>query len=686
MEKYEKLTSPGQIGPVKTRNRMLKPAQSMHYAGNDGYISEANLGFYEKIAQSGIGLIVVEMAAVDYPEGHPSLKDLLIHEDRFVPRLAELAKLIHKYDVPAFLQITHSGPSHDPVEKSQPRAASTLKAEEMPRATYGPTLGLTIAEIEDLIEKFAKGAERAQKAGYDGIEVHGAHAYLLNSFFSPAWNKRTDKYGGSTENRARFACEILRAIKSRVGKDYPVGMRINGGEYGLARDGLTLEEAKAIAKLLAEAGVDYLHVSAFGYGAQYNRVTNPEQVFYPEAPRPLGPNLDGSRKGKGLLTLLAAGVKQAVSVPVVAVGRLDPETAEMALREGRADFVAMGRFVLADPESIKKTLEGREEDIAPCTACLSCVNAYGMGNAVICRINAAIGKEREYEIKPAAKPKKVTVIGGGPAGMEAARVAALRGHKVTLYEKESRLGGAVLILTMVKGTEVEDYTKLLAYFRTQLKKLGVTVRTGKTMDQAAVLAEKPDVVIVATGGIPALPEIKGINSKNVMPQGRLHQMVKPYLKLFGPLMLRRLTRLYLPVGEKVVIIGGGVEGTELAEFLVRRGRKVTLTDTRSELGIGMVGMTKARLLPWLEKKGVRLMPGVKYEEITDKGITLTAKDGKKETIPADTVLTALTLKPNYGIFEALKGKVPEVYIVGDAGEPHLILEAVATGFQTALKI
>lgn len=685
MGRFERLSQPGQIGPVKTRNRMVKPAQSMHFATDDGYVSDVNLGYYETIARSGVGLILVEMAAVDYPAGHPSLKDLLIHEDRFIPRLAELARVIHGFEVPAFLQITHCGPSHDPIEKSQPRSSSTMSLEELPRPTYGPTLGLTVAEIEDLIEKFALGAERAKKAGYDGIELHGAHAYLLNSFFSSAWNKRDDRYGGSLENRARFACEIIAAIKARTGKDFPVGIRVNGAEYGI-KSGLTIPEIQTIAQLLQQAGADFIHVSAYGFGVHYNRIVNPEQIFYPEAPKPLGEGLDGSRKGAGLLTLLAAGIKKTVSIPVITVGRLDPVLAEKVLREGRADFVALGRCLIADPEAARKVMDGREDDIAPCTACLSCIGNYFSGKPVACRINAALGKEREYIIKPAAKTRKVVVVGGGPAGMEAARVAAMRGHRVTLYEKEPWLGGAVQVLAVVKGMETEDYAKFLRYFKRQLDKLGVKIKLGTPADQVVIAAEKPDAVILATGGVPYLPDIPGINNPIVLSQGQLHRMVKPYLRVFGPGILRRLTRFYLPVGKRVVIIGGGVEGVELAEFLLRRGRQVTLTDTAGELGIGLVPATKARLIPWLAEKGATLMTGVKYEEITAKGLILTDKEGRKITLEADNIMTALSLKPNTALVEDLTSKVPEVYTVGDAREPHLILEAVADGFRTSLNL
>ena len=640
--RFEKLTEPGQIGKIKTKNRMVKPAQSMHFATDDGYVSDTNLAFYETVARGGLGLIFVEMAAIDYPGGHPSLKDLLIHEDIFIPRLSELAEIIHRYDVPAFLQLTHCGPTHDPIEGSKPRAPVSMSEEELPRKGSGPTVGLTIPEIEDLVDKFAKGAERAKKAGFDGVEIHGAHGYLIASFLSNIWNKRDDRYGGSLENRARFACEVIRAIKERVGEDFPVGMRINGAEYGM-ENGLTVKDSQAISRMLEESGADCIHVSAYGYGPQYNRIVNPEQVFYPEAPEPLGEGLDGSRKGAGALTLLAAEVKKVVSIPVITVGRLDPVLAEKVLKEGRADHVALGRCLMADPEAALKIMEGRAEEIAPCTACVMCLDNYFSGRPVSCRVNATIGKEREYEIKAAEKKKKVMVVGGGPAGMEAARIAAKRGHEVSLYERGHTLGGSIPVLALIKGLDVEDLLGLMRYFRVQLSKYGVKVNLGKEVDEALVKEIKPDVIILATGGTTAVPEIPGIDKSIVMSQSRLREKVKPYLRFLGPKLLRSLTKYYLPVGKKVVIIGGGIQGVQLAEFLIKRGRKVTITEMSDKIGDEVPGITLVRLLPWLDKQGCAMLSDVKYKEITDKGLTIINKEGKEQTIEADTVLPALRL-------------------------------------------
>lgn len=682
--RFEKIYEPGQIGRLKTKNRMVKCAQSMHFSTEDGYVSDTNLAYYETIAKSGVGLICVEMAAIDYPIGYPSLKNLRIDDDKFIPRLGELTKLIHSYGVPTLLQLSHAGPSHAPILNTEPRSSSSLRTDELPARTYRPTIGLTIPEIEDLVDKFAKGAERAQKAGFDGVEVHGAHHYLINSFLSGIWNKRRDCYGGSLENRARFACEIIRAIRERVGQDFAICIRVNGAEYG-AEGGLTPEESQAQAKMIQDSGADAIHVSVFGFGT-YNSIQQPEQIFYPEAPKPLGKGLDASKKGGGGLTLLAAGIKKVVSIPVITVGRLDPMLGETVLRQDRADFVAFGRCLMADPEIILKVMEGRTEDIRQCTACLVCLDNYRAGGPVVCRVNPALGREWEYVVRPAERGKKVIVVGSGPAGMEAASVAALRGHQVTLYERAHKLGGLMLIHGVVKGLEVEDIVALIRYFKTQISKGGVNVRIGKEVNGALIEKIKPDVVILAMGGIATVLEIPGSNRHIVTSQSHFHRMAKTYMRFFGPKVMRWLTNFYLPIGKRVIIIGGGIQGMELAEFLVKRGRKVTVTETSSELGAELVVSTKERLLPWLAKKGCTLLTGVKYEEITDKGLSLVTKEGERLTIEADTIVPAIPLRPNTELFEALQGKVPEIYLIGDCREPHLILEAIHEGFRTASTI
>jgi len=291
----------------------------------------------------------------------------------------------------------------------------------------------------------------------------------------------------------------------------------------------------------------------------------------------------------------------------------------------------------------------------------------------------ALGKEREYAIKPAKKKKRVMVVGGGPAGLEVARVAAIRGHEVVLYEKEPKLGGLTRLAALVKGLEIEDLPAISCYFKAQINKLGIKANLGKEVTPALVEEIKPDVVILANGGIPSTPEIPGINNRIVVSTSTLYPRLKTFLRFFSPSVLRWLTNFWMPLGKRVVIIGGGIQGCELAEFLVKRGRKVTIVETSSKLGTEIAGVVFGKLLNWMTKKGVAMFTEAKYEEITDKGLTITTKEGERKTIEADTIVPALPLTPNTKLFKALEGKVPEVYLIGDANEPHLIMEAIADG-------
>jgi 2,4-dienoyl-CoA reductase (NADPH2) len=359
------------------------------------------------------------------------------------------------------------------------------------------------------------------------------------------------------------------------------------------------------------------------------------------------------------------------------VGRLDPDLGEKVLREGKADFIGMTRRLLADPELPNKVASGRLDDIAPCTACDNCLGSRR------CRINAFLGTEHNT-IEKAEKRKKVLVIGGGPAGMEAARVAALRGHDVTLYEKSSTLGGLLPMAAMVKGVHPEDLPAMVRYLKGQINKLGVETKLDREVDISTIEEIKPDVVILATGGTPTIPEIAGINRPNVISGADLHRRLKRYLRFFRPNTLRRLTRFSMPIGKKVVIIGGAIQGCELGEFLTKRGREVTIVEAGDALGEGMVDVLMSHLFIWFGKKGVTMISGVKeYLEVTDKGLTIITKDGSRKTIKADTIIPALPLTPNTGLFKNLEGRVPEVYAIGDCKEPLLIADAVADGWRIA---
>ena len=542
-------------------------------------------------------------------------------------------------------------------------------------------------EIGGLVEKFAFAAERAAKAGFDGVEVNGGNGHLINAFISRVWNRRQDKYGcGSLENRSRFLVEIIQAIKKRLGRDFVVTVNFNAAEYGI-ENVTTLEEGVEFAQLIQKAGADAILGRSHGYKDVSMDIVWPERIFIPEPPDPLPKDCYWSQYGAGAFAPIAAAIKKVVTVPVLLSGRIYPKLGESLLRQGKADFIGMTRRLQADPELPNKLVSGRADEIAPCTACSHCLESNSLRIPIVCRINAALGGEEEYVIQPAMKKKKVVVVGGGPAAMEAARVAAIRGHEVTLFEKEKKLGGLLPLAALVKGTEVEDIPAMASYLENQMRKLDVKVHLGEEFTPSMVDKIKPDVVILATGGLPFVPEISGIYRRNVMTNTKLHRQLKFFLKLFGPNTLRWLTKFWMPIGKRVVIIGGAIQGCELAEFFVKRGRKVTIVDTAEKLCELMPIRNKIKLLKWLPKKGATLISGVKeYVEITKNGLIIITGEGRRQTIEADTIVTALPLKPNSELYKVLKGRVPEIYNIGDCREPRLIIHAIAEGYSIAKSI
>jgi 2,4-dienoyl-CoA reductase (NADPH2) len=686
---FEKLLEPYHIGRVQTRNRMVKTAsQTYFFDSGEHRISERAKAFYEALARGGVGLIIVETPAMESPLSEIGDRRFRIDDDKYIKDISELTKVIHKHGCPTFVQFYHRGPWGGVYALMAPPIAAsavTIKSEyDVHEET--PPRAITISEIEELVDRYSSAAVRAAKAGFDGVEVHAGSDHLLPTFISRFWNKRQDAYGAqSMENRTRFVVEIIREIKKRLGQDFPVQVLMNGIEVGGGDEGMTLEEGQALAKILQKAGADALHVRSHWFG-QHQGSYHHEVLFYPEPHIPLKSfpkELDWSHKGPLANVPVAAVIKKAVSVPIMTVGGLDAQTGEMVLRQGKADLIGMTRRLFADPEYPNKVFSGRLDDIAPCTHDGECTRVYNQPRR--CRINAAFGTER-YEIKQAEKIKKVVVVGGGPAGMEAARVAASRGHEVTLYEMANKLGGSLPIAALVKGLEIEDLPAIIRYFKGQISKLGVKVRLGKEFNPSEINGVRPDVVILATGGIAAIPNIPGINRRNVISSTDLHHSLRNYLRFLGPRVLRWLTRFWIPLGKRVVIIGGAIQGCQLAEFLVKRGRKVTIVDTAEELGDGLAPERKIRLFVWFRKKGVTLMSGVKLEDITDKGLTITTKEGKRQTIEADNIIPAMPLTPNIELLKGLEGKIPEIYSIGDCKEPGIIPDATAGGWQVANKI
>jgi 2,4-dienoyl-CoA reductase (NADPH2) len=685
--RYTKLIEPSRIGSVRTRNRIIKSAGGLQYWGpGDNPVTEKVKYLYTAYARGGVGLIIMESPSIE-----KSGRSFRLDNEKQIQALSELTKIIHTHGCPVFVQLADYANWKLAPTAPPPRAPSPVcVCSEMDNHNTMPR-EMTLQEIEAMVEKFAINAEGARKAGFDGVEINSSCSHLLHAFLSPFWNKRQDAYGCTTlENRTRLLVGIIREIKRRVGKDFPVSTLINGIETGRFigvedSECLGLEDSLKIARIVEEAGADAIQVRSQWIG-RHDASFLTDHLCYPEPPVPLASfpkELDMSRRGAGANIRLAEAMKKVVSIPVITVGRLDPDLGEKFLREGKADFVAMTRRLFADPEFPNKLAAGRGDDIAPCTSCTCCKNEDGPRR---CRINAAIGTEGPYIIEAAVRKKRVVVVGGGPAGMEAARVAATRGHEVTLFEKSSRLGGLVPLAALVKGMELEDLPALVRYLEGQITKVGVKIRLGKEATPSLIEEMKPDVVILATGGIPVVPEIEGMNRPNMVSNARLHDILKYFMPYLGPKMLRWLTKLWMPLGKRVVIIGGGIQGCELAEFLVKRGRKVTIVDSAETLGEGMIRHLKLQLFWWFREKGVVMMAGVEPVAITDKGLTVLTQQGYRQTIPADSVVPALPMKPNRTLFDSLQGKVPEIHAVGDCANPRLIVDAIADGWRVGRAI
>lgn len=700
--RFERLMEPGRIGSVTTRNRLVKTGASMCYWHSEHtHMAPKAKAYYGAIARGGVGLLIIESPVVDWPHGTRWMERYRVDDDRYIGGMAELAEVIHAEGCPTFVQMWHDGPWQNPlfgppaVYDGPPVGASPVNVDAPGDFHHDVPRPLSVGEIEAVIDKFASAAVRVQKAGFDGVDVNAASSHLLHNFLSPFWNRREDEYGGTVENRARLVTSIVREMKKRCGKEFPVSVLINGFEMGrmigVADDScLTHRQALETAKLLEAAGADAIQVRNHWLGFHVGGFF-PDYLFYPEPAIPIKdfpPEYNPVGHGAGANKHLAAALKKAVDIPIIIVGKLDPELGERYLREGTADFIAMTRRLQADPELPHKVAAGRLGDIAPCTACGTCLD-QSVSMERRCRINAALGST-EYALDKASTRKKVVVVGAGPSGMEAARVAAERGHEVTLFDKSRKLGGLMSLAALIKGPEPEFLPDMIDYYKRQLEKLGVQMRLGTKADVGTIKALEPDAVVVATGGTLMAPrvadDIKGGGGPAVLTAPGLHRRVKPFLYLFGPQVLGWLTHVWLPVGKRVVIIGGGFHGCEIAEFLVKRGRKVAILEESEVVGTGVLDFRIGLLMDWFARREVEIHAGVKDITRTSRGVSLTTADGERKSIEADTVIPTSPVQPDDSLAAALTGDVPEVYCIGDCDQAGMIVDAVASGWRVSRQI
>lgn len=643
-ERFPHLLSPARIGALEVRNRVVMAPMMVGFAELDGRFSRRHVDYFAARAAGGAGLVItgsaiVESAIQEVPPGLPIAR---CDSDAHLPSLGALARAVHRHGAKIGLQVSpgQGRQSHFALAGKPPAAPSVVPAALNPEVLCRE---LRLDEIRTLVRACGEGAMRGVLAGFDMIDVHAHTGYLIDQFMTPLWNRRRDEYGGGFEGRMRFPLEIVRAIRERVGARVPIGFRLTA-EHGL-EGGRTLDEAREIARRLAAAGVDLFTVDAGCYGVE--EWMNPPVYL-----------------GEGCQVDLAAAIREAVDVPVAAVGNITrPELAEAILAAGRADFIGLGRSLLADPLWVEKARQGRSGDIRPCIMC----NEYCLGRMpAACAVNPQLGRERELAITPAPRRRSVLVVGGGPAGMEAARVAALRGHDVTLVERAGKLGGQ-----LNPGGEPE-YKRCLHALRdsliAELGTAGVRVRLSCEADAALVGALSPDVVLIATGATPEASSVPSAAGARPIDVFELHGGGAG------------------DVGDDVVILGGGPNGCDAAVDLARRGKKVTIVDRHGELARGMNAISRAALVEELEELGVDLVTDHEIREIAPGGVTALDRDGRRRLVRGDGVIVALGVEPCRSLADALRETAAEVRMIGDCVSPRKIGEAIHEGFGAAMRL
>lgn len=695
---YPRLLAPGRIGPITLPNRVIMPAMDMNVC-HDGVIVAADIDHYVARAAGGTGMVISSASAVAFPVGATSLKEPGLSDDRFIPGLKSLADAVHEAGSLLCVQATHHGkvarvdtlqgrPLLVPSEPSAPHDLSALRDNtpeelgKMGSVTGGKLATYREATEEDIawvIEQFAQAARRVMEAGADAMEIHCAHGYILGGFLSRADNRRNDRWGGSLENRARLACEVIAAVRRTVGDRLAVLVRVAGEEYG-EEGALTLEETIQAARLFEAAGADAIHVTGWG--------RNPFRDFLKgPLPNEVGAYRDTAR-----------AVKAAVGIPVITVGRVLPEVGEDMIASGDADFVAMGRQLLADPELVNKLRAGNRKSVRPCINCYVCVEQNFWDDTPVCAVNPALGDESAAVLLPVPSPRHVVVVGGGPGGMEAARLARARGHRVTLVEAGDRLGGSAWFSQLTTPPN----GPLLEWQAHELDRLGVVVRLREKATADSVMALEPSVVVLATGASRGLPDVPGADLPHVQTGDTLRALMTGsgdahgsramrWLSRAGrlagitsrPALLRRITRTVLPVGKDVVVIGGSLVGLELAEFFAERGKSVTVLEAGAQLGLPMALPRRWHAVRRAGDHGVRLERQSRVEAITPTSVTYIDHEGQQQSAAADLVVVASEVSSGAPLAGDLTARGVSVEIVGDAAEVDYIQGAIHSAWQVS---
>lgn len=687
MQQFEHLMSPLEVAPsFKMKNRIMKAPQSTWRWNLDGTADgSAGIDLYESMAKGGVGAINIAGINWEPPVGGGIY--LCAYDDRFIPGLTELSERLHKYDCRVIGQLHHGGPLAPAQGEGRPICSSTLEIADLPtpppegKATHG----LTIEELHEKKQLIVDAAIRLWKAGFDAVEIHAAHGYFLNSFLSPIWNHRTDEYGPDTaESRTRIMKEIFDMVRDACGPDFVIGTRINGQEWSpLAPGAITPALAVENAKALESYGYQYISVSGYGYGKLPFRYC-PDYFPYPDPEDFMKPYMKDF-EGLGILMPGIKAVKEAVNVPVIGAGRMDENKGEEVLKKGYADIIAYGRYLWADPEFANKVKEGRIDEIRRCNRCASCEDPVTSPRT--CRVNPALGREKELELKPAQTKKRIMVIGGGPAGMQFALDASKRGHDVTIYDRKSELGGRIKLAAMIKGDKDEDVMPLYDYLTTMVGRSNVKVKLKTEVGLDLVKRERPDAVILANSSPYVIPSLPGIERKNVFTVPSMTKLATVPMKMFGPMKLASMSEKFFPVGKKVVILGAGAEGVQCATFLAHRGKEVVLLAETEDVGGLIPQKYKVRLVPWFDEHNVRIIYSSQLISI-EKGSVVVASDGATKTIACDSVMVMLPEENDPTFYQQLAEIVPEVYQIGSTlgGDNAFLKHAMLDGRVAAAKI
>ena len=696
--KYPLLTSPASIGNLKLRNRMIMAAMGSNFASEDGHTTEQLTAYYEKRAQGGIGLIILETSAITWPAGASMPNMIGFSKDEFIPSLKSLTQRIHQHGSKIAAQLNHSGkiaqedviagrPIPVPsIPKSEPSDMFGLLTQDeiMNFIKAGGPDGkgpryheLSADEIQQEVQHFVDAAKRAKAANFDAIEIHAGHGYLISSFLSPAVNKRTDEYGGTPEKRAKLLVDIISQIKIQL-KDFPVLVRLDANEYRI-ENGITPDDFLITASMAQDAGADAIDVSAYG---------NPSKgIAFTEAPLVHEPG--------GFLNFVKMAKKE-LTIPIIAVGRIELDVAEKGLRNNEFDFLAMGRKILADPDLPNKIISGREQLIRPCIYCYVCVSQIFINKPMMCAVNSQLGNEHRNEniIHSTADQKRILVIGAGPSGMESARLLAMQGHDVEIWEKDKDIGGTVRVAALA----YEPNGRLINYLKNSLDELNVRIKLRTLATSQSVQDFNPDHVIVAVGADRNAPSIKGKNNRNVFDGEELRgllfgsdaQAIKK-LSLIQQLILkvgratqllrnisalRFLSKIWMPIAKNIVVIGGDLVGLELAEFLVERGRTVKVLEPSGSLGPNLSIVRRSRVVHMLKEHNVDLLTNVTIKEIDGQEVVFDHEESQK-SLQADQVIIALGADTNSGLSDELTNLNIPLTSIGDCTSVGYIHGAIA---------